>query len=266
MSFDFDPLYCVLRLRPRSPPILAAEAPTCSHNTTDYRSRVNRRLDIAGKGGGPREGAGPAAAGGRPGRRWRASLPSRLAQPPRLQSGIKVAPARAAACRIGLVVFVGVLLGRRRSPCAAVSRGGRRRRPCPARRRCWFSASAATCRVRRAASDAIDIIVRSLRAGYPVPVAIAMVARELPDPVGTEFGMVADEVTYGADIETALRNMMRAGRTGGSRRSSLRPCIPSTDGRQPRARSWTTSPRSSASASRCGARSRALSAEGRAGR
>src|SRR5262245_30398162 len=35
--------------------------------------------------------------------------------------------------------------------------------------------------------DAIDIIVRSLRAGHPVPVAISMVARELPDPVGTEF-------------------------------------------------------------------------------
>jgi tight adherence protein B len=56
--------------------------------------------------------------------------------------------------------------------------------------------------------DAIDIIVRSLRAGHPVPVAISMVGRELPDPVGTEFGMVSDEVTYGADIETALRSMM----------------------------------------------------------
>jgi tight adherence protein B len=39
-----------------------------------------------------------------------------------------------------------------------------------------------------------------------------MVARELPDPVGTEFGMVADEITYGADIETAMRAMM--GRVG----------------------------------------------------
>ena len=29
----------------------------------------------------------------------------------------------------------------------------------------------------------------------------------MPDPVGTEFGMVADEMTYGADIETAMRNM-----------------------------------------------------------
>jgi tight adherence protein B len=55
--------------------------------------------------------------------------------------------------------------------------------------------------------DAIDIIVRSLRAGHPVPVAIAMVARELADPVGTEFGIVADEITYGADLETAMRNL-----------------------------------------------------------
>jgi tight adherence protein B len=55
--------------------------------------------------------------------------------------------------------------------------------------------------------NAIDIIVRSLRAGHPVPVAISMVARELPDPVGTEFGIVADEITYGADLETAMRNL-----------------------------------------------------------
>jgi tight adherence protein B len=55
--------------------------------------------------------------------------------------------------------------------------------------------------------DAIDIIVRSLRAGHPVPIAITMVARELPDPVGTEFGLVVDEITYGADLETAMRNL-----------------------------------------------------------
>jgi tight adherence protein B len=55
--------------------------------------------------------------------------------------------------------------------------------------------------------DAIDIIVRSLRAGHPVPIAVNMVARELPDPIGTEFGLVADEITYGADLETAMRNL-----------------------------------------------------------
>ncbi len=55
--------------------------------------------------------------------------------------------------------------------------------------------------------DAIDIIVRSLRAGHPVPVAITMVAREMPDPIGSEFGIVTDEITYGADLETAMRNL-----------------------------------------------------------
>ena len=55
--------------------------------------------------------------------------------------------------------------------------------------------------------DGLDIIVRSLRAGHPVPIAIAMVARESPDPIGTEFGIVADEITYGADLETAMRNL-----------------------------------------------------------
>jgi len=49
--------------------------------------------------------------------------------------------------------------------------------------------------------------VRSLRAGHPVPVAISMVAREMPDPIGSEFGIVGDEITYGADLETAMRNL-----------------------------------------------------------
>ena len=55
--------------------------------------------------------------------------------------------------------------------------------------------------------DALDIIVRSLRAGHPVPVAISMVAREMVDPIGSEFGVVADEITYGADLETGMRNL-----------------------------------------------------------
>jgi len=55
--------------------------------------------------------------------------------------------------------------------------------------------------------DALDIIVRSLRAGHPVPIAISMVAREMADPIGSEFGIVADEITYGADLETGMRNL-----------------------------------------------------------
>src|SRR5262249_23017474 len=56
-------------------------------------------------------------------------------------------------------------------------------------------------------ADAIDIIVRSLRAGHPVPIAVSMVAREMSDPVGTEFGIVADEITYGSGLEAAMRNL-----------------------------------------------------------
>jgi tight adherence protein B len=55
--------------------------------------------------------------------------------------------------------------------------------------------------------DALDMIVRSLRAGHPVPIAISMVAREMRDPIGTEFGIIADEITYGADLESGLRNL-----------------------------------------------------------
>ena len=55
--------------------------------------------------------------------------------------------------------------------------------------------------------EAIDLITRSLKAGHPTAVAISMVAREMPDPIGTEFGMVTDEVTYGSELITALKNL-----------------------------------------------------------
>ena len=57
--------------------------------------------------------------------------------------------------------------------------------------------------------EALELITRSLKAGHPVPVAIAMVAREMPDPIGTESGLIADEVTYGSDLVTALNNMFQ---------------------------------------------------------
>jgi tight adherence protein B len=55
--------------------------------------------------------------------------------------------------------------------------------------------------------DALDVIVRSLRSGHPVPVAMAMVGREMPDPVGSEFGLTIDEMTYGLDMPHALQNL-----------------------------------------------------------
>lgn len=52
--------------------------------------------------------------------------------------------------------------------------------------------------------QALDIIVRSLEAGHPVPTAIALVGREMSDPIGTEFGMAADEISYGATLQEAV--------------------------------------------------------------
>jgi tight adherence protein B len=60
--------------------------------------------------------------------------------------------------------------------------------------------------------EALELITRSLKAGHPVPVAISMVAREMADPIGTEFGVVGDEVTYGSDLVSALSTMY--GRVG----------------------------------------------------
>ena len=55
--------------------------------------------------------------------------------------------------------------------------------------------------------EALELITRGLKAGHPVPVAIAMVSREMPDPIGTEFGVIADEVTYGSDLVSALNSL-----------------------------------------------------------
>ncbi|MGH6644900.1 MAG: type II secretion system F family protein, partial [Phenylobacterium sp.] len=49
--------------------------------------------------------------------------------------------------------------------------------------------------------QALEIIVRSLEAGHPVPTAISLVGREMADPIGSEFGMAADEIAYGATLE-----------------------------------------------------------------
>jgi tight adherence protein B len=55
--------------------------------------------------------------------------------------------------------------------------------------------------------DALDVLVRSLRSGHPVPTALALVGREMPDPIGSEFGLITDELTYGLDLPHALQNL-----------------------------------------------------------
>ena len=55
--------------------------------------------------------------------------------------------------------------------------------------------------------DGLGVIVRSLEAGHPVPTAIALVGSEMPDPIGTEFGMMADEVAYGSSLKDGVRRL-----------------------------------------------------------
>jgi tight adherence protein B len=55
--------------------------------------------------------------------------------------------------------------------------------------------------------QALEIIVRSLEAGHPVPTAVSLVGREMSDPIGSEFGMAADEISYGATLEQAVERM-----------------------------------------------------------
>lgn len=54
---------------------------------------------------------------------------------------------------------------------------------------------------------ALDIFVRGLRSGHPIASALDLLTKEMEDPLGTEFGMVTDEVAYGADMRDALQNM-----------------------------------------------------------
>lgn len=57
--------------------------------------------------------------------------------------------------------------------------------------------------------DALDIMVRSLRAGHPISAALGLVAREMPDPIGSEFGIVVDEMTYGLELGETLNRLAK---------------------------------------------------------
>jgi tight adherence protein B len=59
---------------------------------------------------------------------------------------------------------------------------------------------------------ALDVVVRAIRAGHPVVAALQLAAEELGDPIGSEFGLIVDEYTYGSDLKEALLSFAR--RTG----------------------------------------------------
>ena len=55
--------------------------------------------------------------------------------------------------------------------------------------------------------DAVELMVRSLRVGHPFTSALQIVAKEVPDPLGSEMGVISDESAYGRDVGEALKHM-----------------------------------------------------------
>ena len=53
--------------------------------------------------------------------------------------------------------------------------------------------------------DALDLIVRAVRAGIPVTETINLVAEEGGEPVSTEFQAIAEELSLGVDMAEALK-------------------------------------------------------------
>jgi tight adherence protein B len=56
--------------------------------------------------------------------------------------------------------------------------------------------------------DAADLISRALRAGHSFPAALGMIGEELQDPLGGEFSIVFDEISYGVSMNDALLNLV----------------------------------------------------------
>jgi tight adherence protein B len=56
--------------------------------------------------------------------------------------------------------------------------------------------------------DALDLMVSALRAGHSLIAALGLVARESPEPIGSEFQICFDEQSYGLELRTAMDNLV----------------------------------------------------------
>jgi tight adherence protein B len=207
MFFDLDPIYLIWLLVALSAALTAEAVYLLCFSTASYRNQINRRLMLA-KDRLDRENVlialrrerGLTAQGD-----YRLNLVAlnRLV----LQSGITIGLGRLALLIVigSVTAFVATVLLRGNWMEAAVTA-----------LLCATALPLLLLRMLRAKrqkkfnsqfADALDTIVRSLRAGHPVPIAISLVGREMPDPIGSEFGVVSDEITYGAGLETAMRNL-----------------------------------------------------------
>jgi tight adherence protein B len=63
-------------------------------------------------------------------------------------------------------------------------------------------------RVEEQLPEALDIIVRSLKAGHPFNDSLLLVAEELSGPMAEEFGHLFAELNYGTEVKTAFANLL----------------------------------------------------------
>jgi tight adherence protein B len=56
--------------------------------------------------------------------------------------------------------------------------------------------------------EALDLITRAMLAGHSLNFGFQMVGDELPDPIGTEFAQVAEEIKLGRELKVALANLV----------------------------------------------------------
>ncbi|MBW6521406.1 MAG: type II secretion system F family protein [Desulfoarculaceae bacterium] len=54
--------------------------------------------------------------------------------------------------------------------------------------------------------DALDLMGYSLKAGHSILASFKMVAEEIAAPVGEEFNRVVEEINFGRDLDSSLRN------------------------------------------------------------
>ncbi|PWJ20301.1 type II secretion system F family protein [Jannaschia seohaensis] len=54
--------------------------------------------------------------------------------------------------------------------------------------------------------DALDLMSRGLSVGHPLNTTIGSVAKDMPDPIGTEFGIIFDQVSFGDDLTDAVQD------------------------------------------------------------
>ena len=59
-------------------------------------------------------------------------------------------------------------------------------------------------------ANAIDVVVRSVRSGLPTNEALKIVARESPDPVGSEFSRLVEGMKVGITLEQGCKRMFES--------------------------------------------------------